>query len=149
MKNKTKSEYWLKMAEEELKDAAIDLENNRFPSSVFHSQQCCEKVCKAILSFMGIEPGKTHFPSSVIELMVIRGNKYKLKNIELELLEKIVALSRILESQKEFPRYGWETVDRIIMPIEIYDADKSKLLFKNAAEVMKLGESFLSRFESK
>jgi len=44
-----KSEYWLKMAEEDLKDASLDIENSRFPSSVFHSQQCAEKVCKAIL----------------------------------------------------------------------------------------------------
>jgi HEPN domain-containing protein len=65
MKKKVKSNYWLKMAEEDLKDAIIDLENKRFPSAVFHSQQCCEKVCKAILSFMGIESGKTHFPSAV------------------------------------------------------------------------------------
>jgi|GEM_PF-4386636 len=37
MKNKTKSEYWLKMAEEDLKNSSIDMENNRFPSVVFHS----------------------------------------------------------------------------------------------------------------
>ncbi len=147
MKNKTKSEYWMKMAEEDLKDASIDLENERFPSAVFHSQQCCEKVCKAILSFVGIEPGKTHFPSSVIELMVIRGNKYHMQNKELGLLEKIVAFTRIMESQKEFPRYGWETVDRIIMPSEIYDADKASLLFKNTAEVIKLGRNFFKGFE--
>jgi HEPN domain-containing protein len=39
-----KSEYWLKMAEEDLKDASLDIENSRFPSSVFHSQQCAEIV---------------------------------------------------------------------------------------------------------
>ncbi len=44
MKNNTKSEYWIKMAEEDLKDASIDLENSRFPSSVFHSQRCTEKA---------------------------------------------------------------------------------------------------------
>src|SRR5574341_1017218 len=143
MKNKTKSGYWLKMAEEDLKDASIDMQNNRFPSAVFHSQQSCEKVCKAILSSLGIEAGKTHFPSSLIELMVIRGNKYQLQRDDLEALEKIVNFSKLLESQKESPRYGWETVDRIIMPSEIYDANKAEVLFKNAEEVMRLGRRFL------
>lgn len=143
MKTMAKSEYWLKMAEEDLKDAAIDIENNRFPSSVFHSQQSAEKVCKAMLSSLGIESGKTHFPSSLIELMVIRGNKYQLQSKDLELLNRIVDFSKLLESQKESPRYGWETVDRIIMPSEIYDANKATALFKNAEEVMNLGREFL------
>jgi HEPN domain-containing protein len=116
-----KSEYWLKMAEEDLKDASLDIENSRFPSSVFHSQQCAEKVCKAILSSLGIESGKTHFPSSVLELMVMRGNKFQLS------------------------RHGWETVDKIIMPSEIYDANKAGALFSNAKEVMELGRKFLTK----
>lgn len=135
------------MSEEDLKDASINRENNRFPSSVFHSQQCSDKIRKAILAFLGIEPGKTHFPSSVIELMVIRGNKYQMQNKNLETLEKIVALSRVLESQKEFPRYGWETVERIIMPSEIYDSEKAVLFFKNAEEVLRLGRKFFKEFE--
>lgn len=146
MKNKAKSEYWIEMAEEDMKDAAISLKNHRFPSAVFHSQQCCEKVCKAILAFLGIEAGKTHFPSSVIELMVIRGNKYQMLNKDIETLERIVALSRVLESQKEFPRYGWEMVDKIIMPSEIFDANKTTSFFKNAEEVVKLGRIFLKGF---
>jgi HEPN domain-containing protein len=84
-----KSEYWLKMAEEDLKDASLDIENSRFPISVFHSQQCAEKVCKAILSSLGIESGKTHFPSSVLELMVIRGNKFQLSPKRWKLLVKL------------------------------------------------------------
>ncbi len=147
MNNTTKSEYWLKMAEEDLKDSFIDLENGRFPSSVFHSQQCCEKVCKSILSFLGIDPGKTHFPSSVMEILVIRGNKYQLKKEEIEMLDKIVNYSKLLESQKEFPRYGWESVERIIMPSEIYDADKANLFLRTAEEVMNLGRRFLKRPE--
>ncbi|NJD78110.1 MAG: HEPN domain-containing protein [Candidatus Methanoperedens sp.] len=101
-----KSEYWLKMAEEDLKDASLDIENSRFPSSVFHSQQCAEKVCKAIVNF-----------------------------------------SKLLESQKESPRYGWETVDKIIMPSEIYDANKAGALFNNAKEVMELGRKFLKGYK--
>jgi HEPN domain-containing protein len=60
-----KSEYWLKMADEDIKDASLDIENSRYPSSVFHSQQCAEKVCKAILSSLGIESGKTHLIKSL------------------------------------------------------------------------------------
>ncbi|MFQ6051151.1 MAG: HEPN domain-containing protein [Candidatus Hydrothermarchaeota archaeon] len=142
MKNTDKAYYWLKMAEEDYKDAKISIENKRFPSAVFHAQQCCEKVCKAILVYFGIEPGK-NFPSHQIELRIIRGNKYSLEKEKLEILERIVSLSHILESQKEFPRYGWETVDRIIMPSEIYDATKSTLLFKNGAEVLRLAKNLL------
>ncbi len=140
-----KSEYWLKMAEEDLKDASLDIENSRFPSSVFHSQQCAEKVCKAILSSLGIESGKTHFPSSVLELMVMRGNKFQLSRQDLETFDRIVNFSKLLESQKESPRYGWETVDKIIMPSEIYDANKAGALFNNAKEVMELGRKFLTK----
>ena len=143
----SKSEYWLKMAEEDLKDASLDIENSRFPSSVFHSQQCAEKICKAILSSLGIESGKTHFPSSVLELMVIRGNKFQLSTKELETIVRIVNYSKLLESQKESPRYGWETVDKIIMPSEIYDETKAGALFMNAKEVMELGRKFLKGFK--
>jgi hypothetical protein len=52
-----------------------------------------------------------------------------------------------LESQKEFPRYGWETVDGIITPFEIYDAQKAHLFYANAKEVLKLGRQFLEAFE--
>lgn len=142
-----KSEYWFKMAEEDLKDASLDIDNSRFPSSVFHSQQCAEKVCKAILSSLGIESGKTHFPSSVLELMVIRGNKLQLSIKEMKTLGQIINYSKLLESQKESPRYGWETVDKIIMPSEIYDANKAGALFMNAKEVMELGRKFLKGFK--
>ncbi len=142
-----KTEYWFKMAEEDLKDASLDIENSRFPSSVFHSQQCAEKVCKAILSSLGIESGKTHFPSSILELMVIRGNKFQLSTREMDTIVRIVNFSKLLESQKESPRYGWETVDKIIMPSEIYDANKAGALFMNAKEVMELGRRFLKRIK--
>jgi len=146
MDNKTKAKYWMKMAEEDYIDAKIDLEHERFHSSVFHSQQCCEKVCKAILAFLGIEPGKTHFPSFVIETMVLRGNKYELDEESIKILEKIVLLSSILESQREFPRYGWETRDRIIMPSEIYDKTKAEALIGNAEEVLDLAKKFFQKF---
>ncbi len=75
--------------------------------------------------------------------MVIRGNKYQLSTKEMETLNRIVNFSKLLESQKESPRYGWETVDKIIMPSEIYDANKASALFMNAKEVMELGRRFL------
>jgi HEPN domain-containing protein len=109
MNNLQKAQTWLKMAEEDYKDAKIDLNNFRFPSTVFHTQQCCEKVGKAVLAYLGIEAGKTHFPTTEIELMVLRGNPYKLEEGDLKILSKIVSLAKVLESQKEFPRYGWET----------------------------------------
>ncbi len=83
----------------------------------------------------------------LLELMVIRGNKYQLSTKELETLDRIVNFSKLLESQKESPRYGWETVDKIIMPSEIYDENKASALFMNAKEVLELGRRFLKGFK--
>jgi HEPN domain-containing protein len=146
MNNIQKAKEWIKMAHEDLKDAEIDLEHERHPSSVFHSQQASEKVCKAVLLFFGIEPGKTHFPSYEIKSRILRGN-FQLSENQIKVLERIIDLSSVLESQKEFPRYGWETKERIVPPSEIYDEKRAKLLFENAKEVLKLVGSIVGRAE--
>jgi HEPN domain-containing protein len=79
--------------------------------------------------------------------MVMRGNKYQLSSKNMETLGRIVNFSKLLESQKESPRYGWETVDKIIMPSEIYDENKATALFMNAKEVMEFGRKFLKGFK--
>lgn len=144
MDNAEKSGYWMKMADEDLKDAEIDLEQERYPSSVFHSQQTAEKACKALLLFLGIEPGKTHFPSYEIKSRIMRG-KIEVNEKQGRTLERIVDLSSVLESQREFPRYGWETKERIVMPEEIYDKKRAELLFGNAEEVLELVEEFVGK----
>ncbi len=57
-----KSEYWLEMAEEDLKDASLDIENSRFPSSVFHSQQDApKKSAKPSFHLLGLSLEKLIF----------------------------------------------------------------------------------------
>ncbi len=46
----------------QLSDALADFKEERYPSSVFHAQQCTEKALKALLAFFGIIHEKTHFP---------------------------------------------------------------------------------------
>lgn len=143
MKNKTRAIAWIRMAEDDLKDAIRDLRDKSYPSSVFHSQQCCEKACKALLNFFAIKSGKSHFPASIIEDQILRGNKYGLRDPELKKLSEIVDLSKPLESQKEFPRYGIETKEKIILPSELYDKDKAKSFLSSAKEVLKIARDFI------
>lgn len=130
------------MATEDREDAEVDLKHGRYPSAVFHSQQCCEKTCKALLMCLGIEPGKTHFPSYELKSRVLRG-RYRLTRNQLRTIERVIDLSSVLESQKEFPRYGWETKERVILPSEIYDEEKATWLFESAEEVLKLAKNFV------
>jgi len=46
-----KSNNWLEEAEWDLENARILLNNDRFNTVVFHSQQAAEKVVKALLSY--------------------------------------------------------------------------------------------------
>ncbi|MFQ6054643.1 MAG: HEPN domain-containing protein, partial [Methanosarcinales archaeon] len=65
MENIQKTKDWIMMALEDIDDAMADFNEKRYPSSVFHAQQCVEKLLKAILSFFGIIHEKTHFSSEI------------------------------------------------------------------------------------
>jgi len=54
MNNIQKTEDWIMIALEDHSDTIADFNEGRYPSSVFHAQQCTEKALKALLSFFGI-----------------------------------------------------------------------------------------------
>jgi HEPN domain-containing protein len=66
MKSIQKTKDWLEMALDDMDDAVSDLGEGRYPSSVFHAQQCTEKILKSVLYFFGVVQGKTHFPSDIL-----------------------------------------------------------------------------------
>ena len=51
---------WLKKAIVDLKDSKILFEAKSFSNSVYHCQQCAEKILKAFLSFKNRKIRKTH-----------------------------------------------------------------------------------------
>ncbi|PXF60258.1 MAG: hypothetical protein C4B59_09895, partial [Candidatus Methanogaster sp.] len=59
MKNVRKTADWIEMALEDLDAAVADIADERYPASVFHAQQCTEKLMKAVLYFFGIIHEKT------------------------------------------------------------------------------------------
>ncbi|MCD6206389.1 MAG: HEPN domain-containing protein [Methanosarcinales archaeon] len=66
MKNIRKTKDWIEMALDDWDGAISDVDGERYPSSVFHAQQCTEKLLKAVLYFFGIIHEKTHFPSDIL-----------------------------------------------------------------------------------
>lgn len=124
MKNTQKARDWLHMALREYDVAIGDFNAGRNSEAIQHAQQCAERVCKSILSYLGFEVKKTHHPSDFIVEEI------------LERPEVIATLSSPLERQGTMPRYGWETKDRIITPDEIYKKDIAALMLENAMQML-------------
>lgn len=61
----------------------------------------------------------------------------------MDLLNKAISYSIALEDQGTVPRYGWETVDRMIKPSETYDKEKTALLINNAKVVLEIVKKLL------
>jgi len=137
---------WISMAEEDLEDSKADYNEGRYASSVFHAELCAQKSLKGLIVALGFEPGKTHRPSLVLKSLIASG----LVNLREELmreLDRLISLSLVLEDQGVTPRYGWETVERIIKPSEIYDETKARLLITNAVEVLKIAKKIIGELD--
>lgn len=128
---------WLEMAEDELKDCERDYRDERYPSAVYHAEQCAQKAIKAVIVALGFDPGKTHRLTIVLKSL-IAGGLVDLKKEYMHLLDRAISYSITLEDQGTVPRYGWETVDRIVKPSEIYDKEKTTLLINNAKAVLEI-----------
>jgi len=137
---------WISMAEEDLEDSESDYKEKRYASSVFHAELCAQKLLKGVIVALGFEPGKTHRPSLVLKNLIISGLINLNENI-MQDLDRIISLSLVLEDQGVTPRYGWETVSRIIKPSEIYDEEKNRLLIENAKEILKIVKRVISELD--
>ena len=65
---------WLRLAMEDLRAARLLLRATppALTAACFHAQQCVEKALKAMLTFHGIEPPKTHDLRRLFQLCVQR-----------------------------------------------------------------------------
>lgn len=114
---------------------------------VYHMQQFVEKLCKAIIVSLGFEPPKTHFPSKLIDSILIDielGNlDIQISRKEKEFLEKISSLAKSIEDENVRPRYGIRHLDVIILPDEIYSKRQIELFEKDARYIAFLASKFL------
>jgi HEPN domain-containing protein len=152
MNNIQKTEDWIMMALEDHSDAIADFKGGRYPSSVFHAQQCAEKALKALLTFFGIANEKTYFPSDILGESILNdpeiSSKLQLNKEQIQLMLKMTELASIIEGQRTMPRYGWETRDRIIKPSEIYNEEKAEEIIRYAIEILNLLDLFFSSIKT-
>lgn len=137
---------WLSMAQEDLEDALNSFESGRYAASVFHAELASQKAVKALIAGLGFEPGKTHRPTVVLKALIL-GGLISLEDHLMEEVNKIISYAIVLEDQGTTPRYGWETVDRIIKPSEIYSKEISESLLKSSEKVVELVENVLRRID--
>jgi len=134
------------MGEEDIEGSESDYREGRYASSVFYAELCAQKSVKGVIVALGFESGKTHRPSLVLRGLIIAG----LVNLREEImhdLDRLVSLSLVLEDQGVAPKYGWETVDRVIKPSEIYDGEKARLLINNAREVLRIAKKVVGELD--
>ena len=137
---------WLSMGEEDLGASESDLGEGRYGSSVLHAELPAQKCVKGVTVALGFEPGKTHRPSIVLRGLII-GGLVNLNEERMRLLDRLISLSLVLEDQGVAPRYGWETVERIIRPSEIYNEERARLLVANAREVFGLAKRIIGELD--
>jgi HEPN domain-containing protein len=111
-----------------------------YSDCVFRAQLSVDNACKAVLSILGVEFERTHFPSHIIsENILSDANTVKRLNLsrsQIELLVRLVVYASPLEEQRTMPRYGWETEQEIIPPSEIYRKQLTDILLGNALRTL-------------
>jgi len=137
---------WLSMAKEDLEEAFESFNNKRYASAVFQAELSAQKAIKALIVALGFEPGKTYRPTLVLKSL-ISGGLVDLKEKLMGKLNEAITYAIVLEDQGTTPRYGWETVDRIIKPSEIYSEDIAKALLKNAEKVCQIIEEIFGEID--
>ena len=153
MKNIQKTKDWIEMAIDDMMDAIADYGDERYPSSVFHAQQCAEKLLKSVLYFFGIFHEKTHFPSDVLVGEILNNPEttrdLSLSRDQIGFLLAMADNAASLEKQRSMPRYGWETRDRIIKPSEIYDEEKAREIMGRSETVLAAALGFFATLGAK
>jgi HEPN domain-containing protein len=106
----------------------------------FRAQLSVDNACKAVLSILGVEFERTHFPSHIISENILKdANTVKRLNLsrsQIELLVRLVVYASPLEEQRTMPRYGWETEREIIPPSEIYRKQLTETLLGSALRTL-------------
>lgn len=150
MYNTFKARDRIKLAIDDLKRSISRYREGDYPDSIFRMQLSVEGACKAILSFLGVEYEKTHFPSVVIGKILSRRRmikQYSLNKGHIERLIHVAMHAAVLESHGSMPRYGWETEERLITPIEIYSGEVALHLLREGLEALNHVAGFFKLFK--
>ena len=122
-------EFWVKVAEKEMKRAEDAFSRGDYPDCVFHAQQATEKMAKALLEANGIIV-RDHYVSEKLRGIV---NDNLIKNV------------RWFEEDKkwEISRYPIEKGGEILMPDEIFDREVAEEALNKAKFVVSEIEKIL------
>lgn len=151
MNNYSKARDRLKMSLEDLKRGLARYSEGDYPDAVFRFQLSVENACKSILSFLGIEFEKTHFPSILIGRLISDKDRLKRLNLNREQITRLTLLisyASSTESQGSMSRYGWETEERIIMPSEVYTEEVARMLLKSTMGSLSNTIKFFNEFKN-
>jgi len=140
MTNYQKARDWMYFASQELRTALTTFQANDFSACIQHCQQSLERAIKSLLAFLGKEVKWTHTPSLELRRGILENppelRRLALSQDQIALLVDVVTWSSALEGQGTMPRYGWETMERISTPDEIYDRELVSLLVGHFLHVM-------------
>lgn len=116
---------------------------------IYHIQQFVEKLLKGLITSLGYEPPKTHFPSRFIDRLL---GDYELGEIDLDLskeevdiLERIISIAKVVEDEGVKPRYGVHHHNRIILPNELYSTDQIKMFLEDAKFIAESIKQFFKK----
>jgi HEPN domain-containing protein len=86
------TDRWLFFAGEDLQMAKLAVESAIYNQACFHSQQCAEKAIKALLTYQGQTPPRTH---RLVDLQnLLAPNPLEEIAIDLQLLDRFYILTR-------------------------------------------------------
>nr|MDO8082522.1 HEPN domain-containing protein [Candidatus Freyarchaeota archaeon] len=130
----------LRMVLDDLRRSVRSYGLGDYSDCVFRSQLSVDNACRAVLSILGVEFERTHFPSHIISENVLSDAKIvrrlNLSRSQIELLVRLVVYASPLEEQRTMPRYGWETEQEIIPPSEIYRKQLAETLLRSALRTL-------------
>ncbi|MFX1521158.1 MAG: HEPN domain-containing protein [Promethearchaeota archaeon] len=123
VENTTKAMDWFKMVVSDITVSIDNYSNRHYPAAIYTVQQACEKALKGLLTLLGIQFGKTHFPSVILQRYL---STVKMDPDTSKKSSKIIGLAKTLERERELPRYGLEEDDKIITPQELYTKEDAE-----------------------
>ncbi len=135
------AKLFIKRAEMDLKSAKILLDNDIYPDSIYHSQQCAEKAVKAVLVLNNVIIRK-HVVSGVFMNII-----YEM-NIENSWKDRLLNLIPKIESLEEhwvMPRYPEPYFGGLWNPLEEYTKKDAEECLKDAEDVLKVIKEFLKK----
>ncbi|MEA2075423.1 MAG: HEPN domain-containing protein [Euryarchaeota archaeon] len=128
---------WIEDAKRDMISAKKLYEAKIFDKSVYHCQQCVEKVVKSVLICFG-KFKKSHYVSAML--------KEEVEIRDLSELEEMVGIAAEMEVHVSMTRYPGISEGRIKLPSEEYGVGDAENAIKKTEEVLKKGEKFVEKW---